>query len=334
MSSITPGSATSAVMVSHSFWQQHGAELQKLTSSRLAIRVVPCPDDLPEVPLEAVGCAYFSVDAFTDTEFIAQLRQAPNLRWVHIFTAGADLPVCEALQEQGVAITTSSGANATPVAHSVLAAILGFNRRMPRFFAEKAERQWRPLLGAAAPEALEATTATIVGMGPIGQETARLCQAFGMHTIGVRRSATPAPHCHETIAFGQLHEVLPRTDWLVLVCPLTPQTDQWINADAMALLPHHAHLINVSRGRVVVEADLIHALRTQVIAGAYCDVFETEPLPADSPLWDLPNLVLSPHSAGLSQAFSRNAAHAFLDNLQRWLDHQPLHNLAPEGKAT
>jgi len=325
-------STPQAVMVSEGFWRQHGAELQRVVGSRLGIHIFPNQQAQPDIPLDEVVCAFWSVDAFENAHWETPLANASNLRWLHVFTAGSDHPLLGSLQSRGVQISTSAGANAKAVAHSALAAVLGFARRMPRYAKDQREHRWRHLAPEAPPE-LGTTTATILGLGSIGLEIARLCQAFGIHTIGVRRQARPTEYCDEICASAKLHEVLPRTDWLIVACPLTPQTDGWIDAAALNLLPPHAYVINIARGRVIVEEDLINALRRQTIAGAYCDVFETEPLPDDSPLWDLPNVLVSPHSAGVSQAFAPNGAKQFLANLQRWLDHQPLLNLAPGRDA-
>jgi len=237
------------------------------------------------------------------------------------------LPVARELHERGVIVTTSSGANAKPVAHSAIGGLLALARGLPRFLRQQTENQWQPLPRSALPRDLDGTTATIIGMGPIGQEIARLCQALGMHTVGVRRSSLATPHCDETLATSQLSAALPRTDWLIVACPLTDETRHLINRERLAQLPSHACVINISRGAVIAEADLVTALHNGTIAGAYCDVFEVEPLPAESPLWQMPNMIITPHSAGVSLGFGRNAANYFFDNLTRWRQGDALINV-------
>jgi phosphoglycerate dehydrogenase-like enzyme len=143
----------------------------------------------------------------------------------------------------------------------------------------------------------------------------------------VRQQDTPAGPGFTTLPAARLHEVLPTADWLLLACPLTPQTRGSIDAAALARLPARAHLVNVARGEVVDEAALIDALRTGRLAGAFLDVFAHEPLPAASPLWDMPNVLVTPHSAGLSSGNPARQARMFLDNLRRWCEGAPLHNL-------
>ncbi len=145
-----------------------------------------------------------------------------------------------------------------------------------------------------------------------------------MAVIVVRREAQGETF----IDFSMLDDVLPRTDWLVLACPLTPQTTKLIDASRLARLPKQAHLVNVARGEVVVEADLIAALRSGALAGAYLDVFEHEPLSAASPLWDMPNVILTPHMAGQSDSQYAAVGRIWLDNLARWHRGEPLLNLA------
>lgn len=324
------------VLVSASFWQDYGSELARLLDSRLGVRVHPLPGQSEpphNPPLDSVVCAFQSVDTFELPGFDQALETAPGLKWLHTCTAGADRPLLYRLQARGVTVTTSAGANARPVAHNAMAALLAIARRFPRFAHDQLACRWNRLTLQEAPVDLEDTTATIVGQGHIGREIARLCQAVGIRTIGVRRSNRPSEHCDSTVALADLASVLPHTDWLILACALTPETDGLIDLAKLRLLPRHAVVINVSRGRVVVEDDLIKALREGLIGHAYADVFHQEPLPADSPLWTLPNMMISPHSAGISRGFPRSTARAFLSNLDRWMQGAPLSNVAEPPAA-
>lgn len=321
-----------AVLVSAPFWKHYGAEFTRIAGAQLTVRVHPSsqhPETANNAPLESVVCAYQSADTFGLPGFDQALLAAPKLEWLHVCTAGADRPLLYTLQEKGALITTSSGANARPVAHSAMAALLSISRKFPQFARAQQQSQWQQVTSANAPADLEETTATILGQGPIGREIARLCQAFGIRTIGVRRSNQPADFCDETISFRDLDLALPQTHWLIIACPLTADTDGLITMAKLQKLPNDAAVINVSRGRVIVEDDLIAALQTGVIGSAYADVFREEPLPANSPLWQLPNMIVSPHSAGISRGFGRNAAHAFFNNLERWLNGLALNNIAP-----
>ena len=258
------------------------------------------------------------------------LRQSPRLRWVHIHSAGADRQIYLDLMAKGVQLTTSSGANAQVVATVALAGILALARRFPLLWAEQQARQWIPMMGERMPRDLPGQTATIVGWGPIGQKLGSLLQALGLHVVAVRQQAQakPAPGCAEVemVGFDDWQQVLPRTDWLVLACPLTAKTRQLVNGQALALLPEGAHLINVARGEVVDEPALVAALQGGRLGGAFLDVFAHEPLPRDSALWGLPQVMVTPHAAGHSDGNEKRVAQMFLDNLRCWVEGLPLRN--------
>jgi D-2-hydroxyacid dehydrogenase (NADP+) len=257
------------------------------------------------------------------------LRRAPSLQWVHIHSAGADRPVYGDLQARGVAITTSSGTNASVVAQTAIAGLLALARRFPQLMAAQRSHTWAPLIdsnGIAFARDLDGQTAVIVGWGPIGQQIGRLLTALGLRTIVVRRSAAAVDGVHQVVGFDELDEALPKADWLILACPLTDTTRGLINRRTLALLPPGAQLINVSRGEVVNEPNLIAALQSGQLAGAFLDVFAHEPLPAESPLWDLPNVIVTPHTAGHSDGHFERVAQAFVDNLVRWVVGQSMAN--------
>ncbi len=261
------------------------------------------------------------------------LRNAPSLQWAHIHSAGADRPVYGELQARGVAITTSSGTNARVVAQTAIAGLLALARRFPQLMAAQRSHNWAPLIdssGVALPRDLDGQTAVVIGWGPIGQQIGRLLTALGLRIVVVRRSAQ-AVHpditgVHQVVGFEGLDQVLPKADWLILACPLTDTTRGLIDRRALALLPPGAQLINVARGEVVNEPDLIDALCSGQLAGAFLDVFAHEPLAAESPLWDMPNVIVTPHTAGHSDGHFERVAQAFVDNLARWLANQPLAN--------
>lgn len=255
------------------------------------------------------------------------LRHAPSLRWVHAHSSGADRPVYGELRARGVEVTTSSGANAGVVVQTALAGVLMLARRFPQLLAAQRDKTWAPLVGSGLPRDLAGQTAVIVGWGPIGQGLGTLLSALGLRVVSVRSSAdAPLARAVESVRFEDIGQVLPRADWLLLACPLTERTRGLVDATALALLPPGARLVNVARGEVVDEAALIEALRGGALAGAYLDVFAHEPLPADSPLWSLPNVIVTPHTAGHSDGNEARVAALFLDNLRRWNAGLPLLN--------
>jgi D-2-hydroxyacid dehydrogenase (NADP+) len=149
---------------------------------------------------------------------------------------------------------------------------------------------------------------------------------LGMVSVGVRRTAEPSAPFEQVISYERLPEVLPRADWLILCCPASPLTRGLANASVFAAMPRGAHLINVSRGEIAVQADVVSALQSGHLAGAYLDVFEKEPLDAASPLWDLPNVLISPHTASHSLGQNEAIFDIFLDNLARFRSGQALRN--------
>jgi phosphoglycerate dehydrogenase-like enzyme len=254
------------------------------------------------------------------------LRQAGSLRWVHIHSAGADRPIYPELQARGVVVTTSSGANAPVVAQSALAGMLALARRLPQLMRQQRAREWKSLFGDM-PRDLAGQRALILGWGPIAQHLADWLAALGLVVTIVRDSARPAGG-YATYPFERMAEALPRADWLAIACPLTERTRGSIGRAVFAAMPAGAHCVNVGRGEIVVEAELVEALESGRLAGAYLDVFEREPLPAESPLWSMPNVIVTPHSAGLSAGNEGRVADMFIDNLDRWIAGRPLLRVA------
>ena len=254
------------------------------------------------------------------------LEESPNLRWVHIHSAGADREIYVRLKAKGVQVATSSGANAEVVAQTALAGLLALSRKFPQLVYAMHEKKWAPLLGSQLPPDLTGQTALLVGWGPIAQRVSQFLSMLGLRLKVVRQQAHvaaleksegtfPQP---EMLTFETLDSALPSTDWIVLMCPLTETTRGLINARRLNLLPLGAGLVNVSRGEVVVEKDLIEALQNGNLGSAYLDVFEHEPLSQKSPLWSLPNVIVTPHSAGFSAGNEERVSQMFLDNLASW----------------
>ena len=256
--------------------------------------------------------------------FYDALLAALSLQWVHVHSAGADRPVYVALRERGVQVTTSSGANAPVVAISALAGILALARRLPLLLEAQRERRWAPLFASGVPRDLQGQSAVVVGWGPIGQRIGALLQALGVRIAVARQSPVPAGADIPTVQYGQLRQLLPQADWLVLCCPLSSETRHLVDGAALARLRRGAHVVNVARGDVVDEDALIAALSSGALAGAHLDVFAHEPLPATSALWELPNVIVTPHSAGFSDGNEERVARMFLNNLARWACGEPL----------
>lgn len=252
-------------------------------------------DELPRI----VG-AYLSTDILqlsskTDLTprmlaFSDLLRRCEALKFLQVPSAGLDRPIYEELSARGVQIWDARGVAGTTVALSAFTGMLVLARNMHIHFRKQLEKTWFPVrFGPLEPRGTENNTALIVGTGSIGSEIARLCKSLSMTTIGVRRTAgTSLPDFDRVVSLDQIDAMLPRADWVFLACPLTPDTFHLIDASALSRMPRHAGLINVARGSVVNEADLIQALATEQIRCAYLDVFESEPLPATSPFGTCP----------------------------------------------
>jgi len=328
-----------AILLSHRFHQASGAALLA-QAAELGVTLDPIvlPADR-EARLDADACkrieiAYFSQDLFPDfsRQFFSACYKAGRLRWLHVFHAGTDNPVFGQMLERGVRVTTSSGANAEPVGVTAAAGMLMLARGFPGWMAAQRRRSWEPVRGDSAPDDLSGQTLLLVGVGEIGKTMARIAQALGMHVIGVRRSSRqpddPVDEMHPPAALDQL---LPRAQWLALTCPLTDETRRMIDAGRLALLPQGARIVNVARGEIIDEQALIAALASGHLGGAYLDVFEQEPLPAESPLWDLPNVVLSPHNAAASAGNNARATAMFLYNLGSSARGEPMKNEVKKG---
>jgi phosphoglycerate dehydrogenase-like enzyme len=277
--------------------------------------------DLAFVSRDVTGLSPKTAPLPPTQHFHDLMRAARGLRWVHIHASGTDRAIYGELRARGVDIRTSSGAHAAVVAQTALAGLLALARCFPQLMAAQRERRWAPLLAQRLPRDLGGQTALILGWGPVGQLMARMLLAVGLRCQVVRRErhVTDIPGV-AFIGYDDLHTGLADADWLILACPLTPQTQGLINARALKSLPAQAHLVNVARGEIVVEPDLIEALRSGHLAGAYLDVFAHEPLSVDSPLWSMPQVIITPHAAGHSDGNEKRVAAMFLDNLRRWCE--------------
>ncbi len=252
-----------------------------------------------------------------------RLFALPGLRWFHSFSAGVDHPAFRSLLERGVLLSNSSGSSSVPIAQYVIAMMLRAAKRLDALGEAQRERRWQPVEA----EELTGKTTGIVGVGHIGAEVARLAKALGMEVIGCRRRPGRVRYVDELVpAPGGLHGLLARADFVVLAVPLLAQTDGLIGEAELRPMRPGAWLINVSRGRVVREAALLRALREGWIGGACLDVFEEEPLPPESELWALPNVIVTPHNSGFSPLNFDRASELFLGNLQRYVAGRPLRN--------
>ena len=322
-------------LTSRGFLREYGAQVESIESEAgvsLERILLPSEPDGRVDPeeLARVEIAHFSGDMFPELSpaFFSAASSSPQLRWLHVFNVGTDHAVFQRFIERGILLTNSAGASAAPIAQTLIGGLLMLARGFPRWQRAQSRREWPPFSGREVPVDLADQTLVVVGLGSIGSEIARLGRSLGLHVIGVRKSPRRSEDpVDELVHPSRLHEVLPRADWLALACSLNDETRRLIDSTAIARLPQGAHVLNIARGEVIEEAALIEALRSGHVAGAYLDVFEVEPLPRESPLWELPNVIVSPHGAGGALGNRGRQAAYFLRNLECWARKQPLENV-------
>jgi phosphoglycerate dehydrogenase-like enzyme len=309
------------VFCSETAWARHGADMRRVGQFEL-LEFVPGGRVEP-ADVERIDVAFFSTDLYPDhsANFLRVCLDAPRLAWIHVFSAGVDHPIFGMMLDKGARLTTSSGASAIPIAHHVIMSLLALARDLPSYLRQQAAHEWRP----RPVDDLEGRIVGVVGMGPIGIESARLAQQLGMRAVGMRRTVSGDEPC-ETWTFDRLDELLSMVDDLVLAVPLTAETRGLISERELRLLRPGARLVNVGRGELVDEAAMIDAVRSGHLGGAALDVFATEPLPAESPLWDLPSVIITPHNSGNAESSGRRAGELFVENLGRFLGGGPLRN--------
>jgi phosphoglycerate dehydrogenase-like enzyme len=266
---------------------------------------------------------------------------APKLRWVQLHSAGTNHLLDSWLWQSDIPITTTSGIHPPAMAEYVLMMLLAFAHRLPRMLAYQVHAEWPAGRWAKfVPQELRGATLGILGYGSIGREIGRLAHTFGMRVLGLRRGDAPHSASYELPELrdlpgaepdrfytpDQLTSMLPECDYVVATVPYTSATHHLVNESALRAMKSGAMLVNVARGPIVDEAALVRALSEGWIAGAALDVFEREPLPGDSPLWKMENVIISPHVAGFTPHYDDRATALFAENLRRYLSGEPLLN--------
>ena len=259
-------------------------------------------------------------------------RAAPALRWIQLTSAGVDRAARSGLLQSDIMVTNSSGLHATPIGEYVLCVMLMFCKGAPRFVRAQPRREWLRFM----PQELYGKTVGIVGLGHIGAEVARLAKACGCRVLAIRRSATSRTKgelVNELLPPSELHDLLSESDFVVLAVPLTAETRHLIGEPELRAMKPAGVLINIARGAIVDQAALVRALKEGWIAGAGLDVFEQEPLPAESELWEMENVILSPHISGGTEIYNQRAVGIFCENLRRYLAGERLLNLADPSRG-
>lgn len=258
------------------------------------------------------------------------LERATRLRFIQSIGAGTDQFGRDALSAKGIRLASASGVNVNAVSEHAMALILALARRLPEARDNQARHHWRGMIGdlTQREDELGGKTLLIVGLGKIGGRLAKLAKAFDVRVIGVRRDPAAGKGAADSVhPMTELDSLLPQADIVALTCPLTGETEGLIDADALGRMKKSACLVNVARGKVVDENALVATMRAGGIAGAAIDVTPEEPLPAGSPLWDAPNVFITPHTGGETRRYEENVIDILLDNLERqWRGETALRN--------
>ncbi len=279
--------------------------------------------DLTGFAPEVMYCIKFEGRPYPRAAVLAQ----PTLKWVSVGGVGVDhLAPWDPGRLQ---VTNSAGVASDMMAQYVLAGILALSLRLPRFLRRQAEHRWAP----AEVESIVGKTLAIIGLGHTGRDVARRAAAVGLRVLGLRANPRPHEGVERVVGPERLHEILAEADFIAVCLPLTPRTRHVIDHKALAAMKPDACLVDVSRGGVVEGAALAEALAAGRLGGALLDVFEQEPLPPDSPFWDLENVIVTPHSSSVFRGWERDSALMLCDNIERWQAGQPLANIVDPARG-
>ena len=300
----------------HRWRPAHEAHLKKVAGKKVEV-VIATPNEAPDHFKTAEIVAAFPMR-------MPSVADLPKARWLHSFSAGVDKILTPEVAKSVIILTNSSGVHATPIAEMILAYCLMFARGFTKTIEEQSTHEWHKNYSTGE---LRGSTVLIVGLGAIGTETARLCSALDAHVWATARTPKEKQTFVERFETSdKLDELLPQADYVVITLPHTKETHCLFDKKKFALMRPSAVVINIGRGGIINENDLIAALQKKTIAGAALDVFEKEPLPADSPLWDMPNVIITPHHSGLSLRYMDRAVEILCKNLQAYLKGDQLPN--------
>lgn len=310
------------LLVSDNVWQREEAAIRSIAPSVTPVIYVG-DEPVDDAIIPSINAAFYSSDLWPERSrgVALTILKATNLRWLHTFSAGVDNPFFVQLMERGVRLTNSSGATASPIAQTAILYMLALSRNVRAWLRHQDAHEWERHEFAE----LDSANLVVVGMGPIGNEIARLGTALNMNVKGIRRTPVGDEPC-PTFGFAELDNALADADWVAVALPLTPDTREMFDARRLSVMKKGSFFVNVGRGELVDEPALVAALQSGHLAGAGLDVFAVEPLPADSPLWDMPNVIITPHSSGASPLSGRRAEKIFLQNLECWVEGRPLRN--------
>jgi len=271
---------------------------------------------------------FFSLELF---------KAAKRLKWIQTLLAGVDTFLYPEVVKSSVVITNASGVNSIAVSEQVIGMMLCLNRKLHLFMRNQTERKWKTIDADLIfqMDELSGKTAGLVGLGRIGSEIAKKAKCFGMKVIATRRNpSAPKPdYVDKLVPPGNLEELLADSDFVIIQVPLTKDTEGMFGEKELRRMKRTAYLVNASRGNIIKEDELIEALKKGWIAGAALDTFSMEPLPEDSPLWNMKNVIITPHVAGLTPRYMERLTDLFCDNLRRFMNDEPLINVVDKSRG-
>ncbi|MGJ7911825.1 D-2-hydroxyacid dehydrogenase [Neobacillus sp. LXY-1] len=245
------------------------------------------------------------------------LAPESKLKWLQTWSAGVNSLPLEELEKKEIILTSANGVHAYPISETIFALILGLTRKIHTYVKNQQAKTWHH---AHMKQEIHEKTIGIIGVGTIGKETAKIAKAFGMKVAGVRHSGQPSEFVDEMYTTDQLPLLLPKCDYVVVTLPLTKETYHLFGREQFNIMKDSAFFINIGRGEIVVEKELIKALQDGLIAGAGLDVFEKEPLDGDSPLWEMENVIITPHTSGSTEHYNKRVVEDILiPNLKHYL---------------
>ena len=289
------------------------AEEARAISPRVKATILPNKEALAQLAAEA--------EVIAGSLPSSLLPGAPHLRWLHSWAAGVD--VTPEIKASEVTFTSSKGNGAIPLAEHVVLLMLMLSRKSAEIMHAQQEHRWAKTVHGE----LTGQTLGIIGLGNSGSDLARKAKAFHMRVIGVRRTPTPNPDVDEQFPLDRLHNFLAQCDWVAMTAPITPETKDMMGEAEFRAMKPSAHYICISRGGTANPEALLRALKEGWIAGAGLDAHAIEPLPSDSPFWDAPNTIVTPHYGATTPLTYRRGADIFLDNLRRYVRGAPLVNV-------
>lgn len=257
------------------------------------------------------------------------LPAAPRLKWVHALSAGVENLTCPELQDRDIILTNSKGIHGIPVSEHVFSLMLAFTRGLNLLFRRQLDRQW----DRVPTDEIHEKTIGIVGLGSIGREIAKKAKGLGMEVVATKQEMTTEIFVDKLYKPEELHAMLAVADFVVVALPLTEKTTGLFTMEEFKAMKPTAYFFNIARGSIVREPDLVMALQLGVIKGAGLDVFENEPLPADSPLWSMENVIVTPHLAAISPYYLDRAVKLFTDILVRYTQNREMFNIIDKAKG-